>query len=230
MKGPVEKLFDLIQNSYKDLLKNKGVIREDFQERGAHDYREDAILTLQEFERIVLRCIIHYNCERPIENYPYTPEMLDANVSPYANAIWNWKKENTESNLIEVSRKEMVLTLLPRAKGRFTRRGLTANGLRYFAEGYKEQYLAGGEVTVAYDPKDCSQVWLKEKDGTFVSFSLVETRFSNMSIDSVQNTKNRQKQLIQNAKTNQYQAKIDLMNFIETVAEHTNNIKKGGQK
>ena len=70
----------------------------DFQERGAHDYRQDAILTISEFERIVIRCIIHYNCERVIENYPYSSEMLDANVPPFANKIWNWKLSNQESS------------------------------------------------------------------------------------------------------------------------------------
>ena len=64
LKGTVEKLFDLVQNSYKDLLKGKGVIMPDFQERGSHDYRKDAVLTMQEFEKIVVRCIVHYNCER----------------------------------------------------------------------------------------------------------------------------------------------------------------------
>jgi len=54
LKGPVEKLFDLIQESYKSSLKGKGVIMPDFQERGVHDYRKDACLTLDEFERIVL--------------------------------------------------------------------------------------------------------------------------------------------------------------------------------
>lgn len=39
LKGSVEKLFDLIQNSYKDVLKGYGVIMPDYQERGAHDYR-----------------------------------------------------------------------------------------------------------------------------------------------------------------------------------------------
>ena len=72
LKGTVEKLFDLVQNSYKDLLKGKGVIMADFQERGSHDYRKDAVLTMQEFERIVVRCIVHYNCERVLQNYPYT--------------------------------------------------------------------------------------------------------------------------------------------------------------
>ena len=42
LKGPIEKLFDMVQEKYKDALKGKGVIMPDFQERGAHDYRKDA--------------------------------------------------------------------------------------------------------------------------------------------------------------------------------------------
>ena len=230
LKGSVEKLFDLVQNSYKDLLKGKGIIMTDFQERGSHDYRQDAILTIKEFEKIVIRCIVHYNCSRVIENYPYDPEMLGASVPPHANAIWNWKKLNQETNLIEVSKKEMSLTLLPRTTGKFMRRGLKINGLRYFSEGYKEQFLRGGNITVSYDPENCSKVWIREKDGSFVTFSLIERRFSDMTLDEVQNIQNQQKQLVQNAVQKQYQAKIDLINFIEAVAENPINKKKGGQK
>ena len=218
-KGPIEKLFDLVQNSYKDLLKGKGVIMPDFQERGAHDYRQDAILTISEFERIVIRCIIHYNCERVIENYPYSSEMLDANVPPFANKIWNWKLSNQESSLIEVSKKEMILTLLPRATGKFTRRGLKVNGLRYFSEGYKEQFLEGSDVVISYDPEICNAIWIKESNGSFVEFNLIEKRFSNMSLEEIQDIQCQQKQLVQKTVRDQYQSKIDLMNFIETVAE-----------
>ena len=225
-KGPIEKLFDLIQNSYKDILKGSGVIMPDFSERGAHDYRKDAVLTLQEFERIIVRCIIHYNCERVLQNYPYDPEMLDASVPPHANAIWNWKKENAESNLIVISKDTLTLTLLPRTTGNFTRRGLKANGLRYFADGYKEQFLRGGNITVSYDPENCSKIWIKEKDGSFVKFTLIENRFSNMSLEEIQNIQKQQKQLVQNTTREQYQSKIDLMNFIETVAETAAEKKK----
>jgi hypothetical protein len=230
MKGPVEKLFDLIQNSYKDLLKNKGVVMKDFQERGAHDYREDAVLTLQEFERIVIRCIIYYNCSRVIEAYPYSLEMLEANVPPHANAIWNWKKSKHETNLIDISQKDLILTLLPRTNGKFTRHGLKTNGLRYYADGYKERFLQGGDVIVSYAPQNCEKVWIKEKSGVFVEFTLIDRRFSNMTLDEVQNIQNQQKQLVQSTVYEQYQAKIDLMNFIETVATNSNNQKKGGQK
>ena len=61
LKGMVEKFFDVIQNLYKPHLNGKGVIESDFQERGGHDYRKDACLTMDAFEKIVIRCIIHYN-------------------------------------------------------------------------------------------------------------------------------------------------------------------------
>lgn len=219
LKGQVEKLFDLIQNSYKDVLKGKGVIMPDFQERGSHDYRKDAVLTLEEFERIVVRCIVHYNCERAIKTYPYTFEMLESNVKPYANEIWNWKVENDiGTNLISVSSKDLVLTLLPRTSGKFTKYGLKVNRLRYHAEGYKEKYLKGGDVIVAYNPDNCNKVWLKEKDGSFIEFSLIESRFEDMSLDSVQEIQQKQKELMKDITRDNYQAKIELMSFIESVA------------
>ena len=51
-----------------------------------------------------------------------------------------------------------------------------------------------------------------------------------MSLDEIQNIQKQQKQLVQNTTRDQYQSKIDLMNFIETVAENPNSKKKGGQK
>lgn len=219
LKGQVEKLFDLVQNSYKDVLKGKGVIMPDFQERGSHDYRKDAVLTLEEFEKVVVRCIVHYNSERVIKSYPYTPEMLEDNVKPYANEIWNWKiKNDMGTNLISVSNKELILTLLPRTNGKFTKYGLKVNRLRYHAEGYKEKYLQGGDVVVAYNPDNCNKVWLKEKDGSFVEFSLIESRFEDMAFDAVQDIQRQQKQLVQDTVRESYQAKIELMSFIESVA------------
>ena len=70
LKGRVEKFFDLIQSEYKKYLKGKGVIEPDYQERGAHDYRKDACLTMRDFETIILRCILYYNSQRIVGNFP----------------------------------------------------------------------------------------------------------------------------------------------------------------
>lgn len=90
LKGSVEKFFDLIQGYFKPCLKGKGVIEPDFQQRGSHDYRKDACLTLYQFEQILLRCILFYNSKRIIENYPYTESMIQEQVLPTSCSIWDY--------------------------------------------------------------------------------------------------------------------------------------------
>lgn len=80
LKGPVEKFFDCVQGYYKPYLKGKGVIEPDFQERGARDYRKDACLTLKDFEKIILHCIMFYNSKRVLEEFRYTEEMIEGQV------------------------------------------------------------------------------------------------------------------------------------------------------
>ena len=72
---------------------------------------------------------------------------------------------------------------------------------------------------VAYNPDNCNKVWVKEKDGSFVEFSLIESRFEDMALNEAFNLKEEQKLLVNNSLQESYQAKIELMRFIETMAE-----------
>lgn len=64
LKGIVEHAFSLLHSYFLPHLKGKGTIEPDFQERGARDYRKDACLTMDDFEKILLRCILYYNNNR----------------------------------------------------------------------------------------------------------------------------------------------------------------------
>lgn len=217
LKGLVEKFFDLIQGMYKKHLKGKGVIDPDYLERGAHDYRKDACLTMTDFEKIILHCMIYYNSQRIIENFPYTEAMINAGVKPYASCIWEWGKSLIGANLIGVNSKELILTLLPRTTGRFGRTGLKVNKLRYHCEGYTEQYLSGGNVTVAYNPEDVTSVWMVE-DGVYTEFTLIESRFHGKDITEVQELQMGQRTMSKNEMRNNLQAQIDLAQHIEAIA------------
>lgn len=229
-KGSVEKFFDLIQNSFKPYLKGKGVIEPDFMERGAHDYRKDASLTMEKFEKIILHCILYYNRDRIIENYPFTKEMISKNIKPHASDIWNYGKEQIGADLIPVTEEELILTLLPRTNAKFTRFGLRVNGLRYKNDDYTEMYLQGKETRVAYNPDDISYVWLLE-NASFVKFDLIESRFKGSSLEEVENIKNTKKQMINDRKKDNLQAKINLAERIQAIAENSssneNNSLKG---
>lgn len=217
LKGAVEKFFDVVQGLYKPHLKGKGVIEPDYQERGAHDYRKDARLTMADFEKIILRCIVYYNSQRIVENFPYTENMLTDGVKPYASDIWNYGLNQAGANLIPADFNTLVLTLLPRTTGKFSRKGLIVNKLRYKHDGFAERYLNGGTVTVAYNPEDVAEVWLIE-NGVYTPFTLIESRFYGKGTQEVEAIKESQKAAVKAATADQTQAKIDLVKHIGIVA------------
>lgn len=217
LKSRCEKFFDVVQQLYKNHLKWKGVVEPDYQERGARDYRLDATLSFRDFERVLLHCIVYYNFRRSAENHPYTEPMLEAKVKPNASSIFAWGMTQPGVNFIDVTPEQVIMTLLPRTKARFTRKGLTVNGLRYRHDAYTEQYLRGGDAVAAYNPDDVTQVWLLEK-GEYIPFKLIERRFSGKSLDGVKQMKAEQSELVRSAAEEELQAQIDLAQHIEVIA------------
>ena len=179
---------------------------------------------MADFERIVLRCIVCYNSQRIIENYPFSEKMLTDGVKPYASDIWNYGLREAGANLIAVDDATLIFALLPRTVGRFTRKGLVANGLRYRNEDYTERYLVGGTATVAYNPENVSEVWLME-DGAYIPFALIESRFDGLTVSDVAEIKANQKRVIRTAGKDSLQAKISLADYIGTIAETA--VKRG---
>ena len=155
--------------------------------------------------------------QRIIENFPYTDEMITAGVKPYASAIWNWGKSQLGAALISIDQREMMLTLLPRTTGKFSRYGLKVNHLRYHCEGYTEQYLKGGEATVSYNPENVTSVWVLD-DGGYTEFTLIESRFQGKDFTQVQEVQTNQKTMIKASERDNLQAQIHLAQHIEAVA------------
>lgn len=220
LKGPIEKFFDVIQNLYKKNLKGKGVIEPDFQERGAHDYRKDACITMQNFEKIILRCIIYYNTANILGDYPFTEDMLEKNIKPYSNALWDYGCSLSGTNLISTSKERLTLCLLPRTLGTYTRFGLSVNKLHYKNEAFKEKYLTGGETIVAYDPDNSSFVWVIEK-GEYIRFNLIESRFKDKSVRDVHDVQELSKRIIREENHNNLQAEVSLATHIQDIVDTT---------
>lgn len=219
LKGIVEHAFCMIQGYFKPHLKGKGVIEPDFQERGGHDYRRDACLTMDDFEKILLKCILYYNNNRLLGEQVLTKEMILGSVQPTANSVWLWSCAQIGANLIPVNEEQLRLTLLPRTEGKFTRRGLVVHKQRYrhCSGKFTERYLNGGKVTVAYDPDDISCVYLVEA-GLYTRFELVLKVYDNLSLEEVIELQSQQQAAKKNAQPQKDQALVDLVASIETIA------------
>ena len=221
LKGNVEKFFSIIQDLFRPYLKGKGVIMPDFQERGAYDYRKDACLTLKQFEKVLIRCILYYNSQRIIEKFPYTDDMLQAKIPPHANDIFKYGMKLEGVSLIKMDKRQLMLVLLPRTTGKFKRNGLIVNNVRYKNTNYAEEYLSGGEVEVAYNPDDSSFIWLVDK-GNFVEFELIESRYRNKKFSEIEVIQSRKKEVIKSVEGENIQAKINLANHIESIVSNVN--------
>ncbi len=219
-KGVVEKFFDIIQGYFKPYLKGAGVVAEEYLERGSYfgNYKEKSCLTLGEFETILIRCIVYYNSRHIIHNFPFTEEMMEMGIEPYSSRIWKYGLEHLRGSnvLAGVTKEQIILTLLPRTVGKFSRFGLKVNGMRYFCEGFFERCLKGGEATVAYDRSDVSYVWLYE-EGKYTRFELIESRYQGKDLEAVFSMKERQKKLIDKEQHSSIQSEIELASHIQTI-------------
>lgn len=170
-KGLVEKAFDLIQQKYKPILRGKGVIEPDALERWAVDYRSQAALTLEEFTKVILYCILYLNSSRILESC----QIREA--EPTAAALWNWYEEQGQSAMVSVEAEELYLFGLPRKTVSLTRKGISHQGLWYVPKDSKmrsEQTGTGKKVQIAYDPEDVSRVYLVN-GMTYQAFELTES-------------------------------------------------------
>ena len=146
-KGLVEQAFHLLQERYKPLLRGKGVIEPDAQERWAVDHRGQAVLTLEDFTQVLIHCIVYLNSGRMLSS-GRTPAQLWAESTP---------------QLLDVDAEELRLMALPRTTAKLTRKGVRVNGVLYVPADMDGLYL-GDELTLSYDPVNLSRVYLAEHD------------------------------------------------------------------
>ena len=141
-KGAVEKSIDLLQERYKPMLRGKGVIEDDAQERWATDYRTQATLDLDDFTRIVIHSILYLNSGRLVDGKSPAKRWLE--LSP---------------RLMAVDPQELHIQTLPRDTAKLTRKGIRVNRMWYAPDG-ADGLTIGNVYTIAYDPSDLRCIYI----------------------------------------------------------------------
>ena len=141
-KGTVEKSIDLLQQRYKPMLRGRGVIEDDAQERWATDYRTQATLDLDDFTRIVIHSILYLNSGRLVDGKSPAKRWLE--LSP---------------RLMAVDPQELHIQTLPRDTAKLTRKGLRVNRM-WYAPDDADGLTIGNVYTIAYDPSDLRCIYI----------------------------------------------------------------------
>ncbi|MCQ5145141.1 transposase family protein [Enterocloster bolteae] len=226
-KGLVEKTFDVLQQRYKPLLRGKGVIEGDAQERWAVDYRSQAVLNLTEFTRIILHCVIYINAHRVLKNFTPTPEMCADGVEPIPAALWQWHERQGKVNLIPAGEEELYQMTLQRMATKFTRRGIVRDGLSYINNEYRRCLQEVGtdkEITVAYDPARIDAVyWVRE--GKYIRFPLAlsSSQFKGLSQTEYEMARDKVKGQKQGLEQQDTEARVAVIKSIQAIVDAVDN-------
>lgn len=213
-KGLVEKAFDLLQSRYKPLLRGRGVIEEDAQERWSVDYRTQAVLDLEEFTKVVLHAVLYLNSGRLLSSGK-TPAQL-------------WLEH--EPRLLQVSELELRVQTLPRENVKLTRKGFRLNRLQYYPVVSDDLHI-GESYTLAYDPEDLSQVYLiRHNSISPCPLSAPGMAYRGSSMEEVKLLREQERRDRQEGRNRELEASTQTMAAIQDViqrAGQNSNVKAG---
>ncbi len=170
-KGCVERHFRLLNDTYCSWVPGRV---DDYPRRDQRDYRHDAKMTLHDFRKFIIDCVLEHNTTYRVPDDNLDPAIIAAGIDPYPCNLWEWGITNRMGALNEVTRDEMRLALLPRDEASVTREGIRFHNTRYTCDLAERENWFGkvrsGEreswkVPVIYDPRALDRIYLPLDNG-----------------------------------------------------------------
>lgn len=229
-KGIVESQFRLIHGHIKPFT--PGYIDVDFRKRGGKDYRLDGKLTIKEFTKIIIKCILHRNNKHYLKSYERQEKMITDNVQPIPVRMWNWGIVNRSAPK-NIPEDIVKLSLLPRDRGTITSRGIRFKGMRYTCEKAIEQRWferardkrldkADKYLDISYDLRQPNFIYIIDVDGRgFEKCFLIdsEDRYFGKSIEEVEYLHESERRDSKVYEADGLQHDVDLATAIENIVD-----------
>jgi len=168
-KGIVERYFRTIQTKMKPFVEGYVPKNPIGKKRHGSDYRQDGILTLKEFTKMIIKIVLHYNNDHVVRTYDIDsgiPKKLPANPL----TLWNWGIEYRTGLLRRPDSELVKVNLLPHTNATVTEHGLKLFGCYYSCKQalewgwFEENYSGPKTVTVAYDLYSTNVIYLRPSD------------------------------------------------------------------
>lgn len=212
-KSAVEKSFDLLQARYKPLLRGKGTIEDDAQERWSTDYRTQAVLNLDEFTALLIHCIVYINSGRLL-SAGRTPAQAWAGAAP---------------SLLTVNMDELHCFTLPRTMAKLTRQGVTYNALTYTPDD-AASFCVGDKYEIAYDPACSSRIFICQ-NGHFLPAKLSSKfdQFRNLAGSEIQALKRTQQKARQVVRQSEVAASVAATHAVKAIIQAAEQHHEGIQ-
>ncbi len=139
-------------------------------EPGRKGYRLDGCLTLNEFRRLVIDCIIEHNMAHRLSDDDLDEDMIADGVEPYPRDVWTWGIQNRTGVLRTLPIDDVRHSLLLEAEATVTHEGICFHTMHYtcgsaiqerWFEQVRTEMTGRFPIPVLYDPRTPDQIYLR---------------------------------------------------------------------
>lgn len=166
-KGIVEQRFKILPAHFKPYA--DGYIQSDYQARGGHDYRLDAVLDIDQMTAILIECVLYHNNSHELKSYDKDHDLAVANIPAVPIDLWEWGIANKSGQLRSYPAAEVKLSLLPRSTATVTELGIKFKGMFYtcqlaMQEKWFDKANQSGrwKIEVMYDQRDMDEIIIQD--------------------------------------------------------------------
>ena len=237
LKPHVEQHFNKTNEEIRQLLSLAGAKQSQPKKRGDSDPERNAALTLYEFTQFMIIQIITYNKSALPKDYFVTQEMFIDKVELSPIEVWKWGKKKTL--LHEEPRNVILYNLLPREKGKVTRRGIETNKMCYTSEvglkqGWFEEEMIDGQenIEICFDPRNVSSIFIRLKKGNFIQCYLTSKykEYEGLHIEDVKAIMRYKMEKLEKKEIEEKQHKAELHAYARKLAEDAKAETKSATK
>ena len=225
LKPVIESHFKTINQKVSPVL--PGWVMKDQAKRGGKDYRLDAKLDLQQFTRVIINCVIHYNNRHYLKDFEKNEQMLKTGVEAVPVKLWEWGIRNCSGCLRTYPDETIRLALMPKDTGSVTEKGIYFKKLYYTCpQARQEQWFEKArkdgryKVEISYDPRDMGKVFAWHQDGSAAYECILmdwEQRFGGKSEDEVHYEQVKQDMIRSSNERAEKEAEINLNRIIDAI-------------
>lgn len=169
-KGIVEQRFKILPSNFKPFV--DGYIETDFQIRGGHDYRLDAVLDIDQMTAILIRCVLYNNNWHDLKNYDKDYDLAKANIPNVPLELWEWGIKNKSGRLRTFPAQDVKYCLMVDGTASITELGIKFKGNYYTCPtAIQEQWFDKArqnrrwKLEVKYDPRDMDEIFFRNEHG-----------------------------------------------------------------
>lgn len=176
MKGMIEQWFHQIHSMINPFTEGAGQI----QKRYDSQHHKQAVLTVHEFTKMLIICILSYNQKHMDKYMPRACEIKDG-IDPIPSVLWQYYCKTKGAPRPITDRTDYLYKLLVPKQAKIDKRGIHFKNLTYI--NYDDEELLGvmyraqnkkRALSIRYDPRDNSRIYYVDSVGNMVYAELNE--------------------------------------------------------